>query len=162
MWTCILQQQVEGRRYIRRTSQQTVCARRVASALPAARGVLSAKQVNSQGGRGGSGAVRGRGGRRGAPRPQPYDRNKFLQANFRFLVSDAGDLRRWEADADLMPDWEDVLEVRCMTTIFVVSTSMSPVAYRHEAGGLTKPCEMASKPAGMQDPSSGRVCHTRS
>ena len=69
---------------------------------------------HTQGARGGSGAVRGRGGRRGAPRPQPYDRNKFLQANFRFLVSDAGDLRRWEGDADLMPDWEDVLEV-CWT-----------------------------------------------
>ncbi|KAK9840636.1 hypothetical protein WJX81_005957 [Elliptochloris bilobata] len=66
------------------------------------------------GARGGVGAARGRGGRRGGPRPQPYDRNKFLQANFRFLVSDAGDLRRWEADADLMPDWEDVVEVEML------------------------------------------------
>jgi hypothetical protein len=65
----------------------------------------------AQGGRGGGGgAARARRG--GGARPQPYDRNKFLQANFRFLVSDAGDLRRWEANADLMPDWEDVVEAR--------------------------------------------------
>ena len=35
----------------------------------------------------------------------------FLQANFRFLVSDAADLRSHHADADLMLDWGDVLEV---------------------------------------------------
>ena len=66
-----------------------------------------------QGGRrGGGGGGRGRtGNRRPPPKPQPYDRNKFLQANFRFLVSDAADLRRHAADADLMLDWDDVVEV---------------------------------------------------
>ena len=42
----------------------------------------------------------------------PYNRNKFLQANFRFLVSDAGNLKRHEAEADLMLDWDDVVQVR--------------------------------------------------
>ncbi len=67
-----------------------------------------------QGGRRGGGiGARGRmGSRRPPPRPQPYNRNKFLQANFRFLVSDAADLRRHAADADLMLDWDDVVEVR--------------------------------------------------
>ena len=62
-------------------------------------------------GRGSGIHVRGRGGRRSAPRQQPYDCNKFLQANLRFLVSDAADLRSHHADADLMLDWGDVLEV---------------------------------------------------
>lgn len=48
--------------------------------------------------------------RRGVQRSGPYDRNKFLQANFRFLVSDAADLRAHQSDADLMLDWGDVLE----------------------------------------------------
>lgn len=129
---------MRGWRYTGRTSQQTVFARRVASALHAAVWVASPKQVYSQGGRSGIGAVRGRGGRRGAPRPQPYDRNKFLQANFRFLVSDAGDLRRWEADADLMPDWEDVLEVRGVAIILAVSTRVLRAAERHESRWLGK------------------------
>lgn len=51
-----------------------------------------------------------RGMRRGVQRSGPYDRNKFLQANFRFLVSDAADLRAHQSDADLMLDWGDVLE----------------------------------------------------
>lgn len=42
----------------------------------------------------------------------PYNRNKFLQANFRFLVSDAGNLKKHEADADLMLDWDDVVQAR--------------------------------------------------
>jgi hypothetical protein len=68
--------------------------------------------VSAQAARGGAGG-RGRGGRRGpGQRPQPYNRDKFLQANFRFLVSDAADLRRAAADADLMLDWDDVVEVR--------------------------------------------------
>ena len=50
-------------------------------------------------------------GRRRGGRAQPYDRNKFLQANFRFLVSDSVDLRRHAGDADLMLDWDDVLQV---------------------------------------------------
>ncbi len=45
------------------------------------------------------------------PRPQKYDKDKFLQANFRFLVSDAVDVSRFEAHADLMFDWDDVLQV---------------------------------------------------
>lgn len=62
-------------------------------------------------GRGGNDG-RGRGGyRKPAARSMPYNRNKFLQANFRFLVSDAGNLKRHEADADLMLDWDDVLQV---------------------------------------------------
>ncbi|KAK9835882.1 hypothetical protein WJX74_010176 [Apatococcus lobatus] len=73
-------------------------------------------QYNEQGGRrGGGGAGRGRSGsRRLPPKPQPYNRNKFLQANFRFLVSDAADLRRHAADADLMLDWDDVVEVEML------------------------------------------------
>lgn len=38
-------------------------------------------------------------------------RGKFLQANFRFLVSDAIEASKYEADADKMLDWDDVLEV---------------------------------------------------
>lgn len=58
---------------------------------------------------------RGRGGfRKSAAKPMPYNRNKFLQANFRFLVSDAGNLQRHEAEADLMLDWDDVVQVRCL------------------------------------------------
>ena len=60
----------------------------------------------------GEGDSRGRGGfRRPAAKPMPYNRNKFLQANFRFLVSDAGNLKKHEADADLMLDWDDVVQV---------------------------------------------------
>ena len=66
----------------------------------------------SRGGRGGH-EGRGRGGyRRPAAKPMPYNRNKFLQANFRFLVSDAGNLKKHEADADLMLDWDDVVQAR--------------------------------------------------
>lgn len=61
--------------------------------------------------RGSSWTGRGRSGRKGGPRPQPYNRNKFLQANFRFLVSDAANLKRHEADADLMLDWDDIVQV---------------------------------------------------
>ena len=69
---------------------------------------------NDYHGRGGRGSNegRGRGGhRRAAAKPMPYNRNKFLQANFRFLVSDAGNLKKHEADADLMLDWDDVVQV---------------------------------------------------
>ena len=62
-------------------------------------------------GRGGTHS-RGRGGFcRPTAKPMPYNRNKFLQANFRFLVSDAGNLKKHEADADLMLDWDDVVQV---------------------------------------------------
>lgn len=40
-----------------------------------------------------------------------YDPKKFLQANFRFLVSDAIDTRVYESNADLMLDWDDVAQV---------------------------------------------------
>ena len=62
-------------------------------------------------------------GRRRGGRAQPYDRNKFLQANFRFLVSDSVDLRRHAGDADLMLDWDDVLQVR---TLFPFLSPFSP------------------------------------
>jgi hypothetical protein len=52
-----------------------------------------------QGGRGGSGAAMGgsAAGRRRfpAPRPQRYDKEKFLQANFRFLVSSECLVLKW-------------------------------------------------------------------
>ncbi|EFN52695.1 expressed protein [Chlorella variabilis] len=66
-------------------------------------------------GGGGRGARGGGPPRRPAPKPQPYDRNKFLQANFRFLVSDALDVRRFEADPDLMLEWEDVAQVEMLS-----------------------------------------------
>lgn len=76
-------------------------------------------------GRGGSDS-RGRGGfRRQAPKPMPYNRNKFLQANFRFLVSDAGSLKKHEADADLMLDWDDVLQVG----VLIGTSGCMPVLY---------------------------------
>ena len=61
-----------------------------------------------QGGRGGRG-----GGRRSrsALRREPYDRNKFLAANFSFVVSDTADMAAASADADLPLDWDDVLQV---------------------------------------------------
>ncbi|CAK0785380.1 hypothetical protein CVIRNUC_008588 [Coccomyxa viridis] len=80
--------------------------------------LLNFQYQSHQRGRGGAAAgARGRAGsgRRAGPRPQPYNRNKFLQANFRFLVSDAADLRRHEADADLMLDWDDVVQVEMLT-----------------------------------------------
>ncbi|MEW5302270.1 MAG: hypothetical protein WDW36_005071 [Sanguina aurantia] len=57
---------------------------------------------------------------RGAGRAQKYDRNKFLQANFRFLVSDAVDVASYAADADKMFDWEDVVQVQMMSAEPVV------------------------------------------
>ncbi len=44
-------------------------------------------------------------------RPAPYDKNKFLQANFRFLVSDAIDMSKYRTDADLMLKWDDIVQV---------------------------------------------------
>ena len=44
-------------------------------------------------------------------RPARYDRAKFLQANFRFLVSDAADARAAASDPDAALDWDDVLLV---------------------------------------------------
>jgi hypothetical protein len=34
-----------------------------------------------------------------------------VQANFRFLVSDAVEARRFETDPDRMLEWEDVVQV---------------------------------------------------
>ncbi|PSC71813.1 RING finger 10 [Micractinium conductrix] len=71
------------------------------------------------GGRSGRGGGRGGGGRgpprRPPPKPQPYDCNKFLQANFRFLVSDAVDAHRFETDPDRMLEWEDVVQVEMLS-----------------------------------------------
>lgn len=54
--------------------------------------------------------------RRSQHRPAPYDKNKFLQANFRFVVSDAIDLPTYRRDADLMLKWDDVVQVQMLTT----------------------------------------------
>lgn len=58
----------------------------------------------------GPGSARGRRPRHG-PRAPPYDRNKFLAANFSFLVSDGASLEAATADADMPLEWEDVLQV---------------------------------------------------
>ncbi len=57
------------------------------------------------------GAGSGRRLRHGRCAP-PYDRNKFLAANFSFLVSDGASLALASADADVPLDWEDVLQAR--------------------------------------------------
>ncbi|KAG0581808.1 hypothetical protein KC19_3G011200 [Ceratodon purpureus] len=44
-------------------------------------------------------------------RAQPYNRELFLQANFRFLVSDLGDYVLNASDPDKMLQWEDVSAV---------------------------------------------------
>ena len=54
--------------------------------------------------------------RSSGPRPPPYDKNKFLQANFRFVVSDAIDLATYRRDADLMLKWDDVIQVEMLTS----------------------------------------------
>lgn len=46
---------------------------------------------------------------------QPTQPAPSRQANFRFLVSDAVDARRFEADPDRMLEWEDVVQVRMCT-----------------------------------------------
>eukprot|EP00195_Chlamydomonas_chlamydogama_P001548 CAMPEP_0202923498 /NCGR_PEP_ID=MMETSP1392-20130828/78481_1 /ASSEMBLY_ACC=CAM_ASM_000868 /TAXON_ID=225041 /ORGANISM="Chlamydomonas chlamydogama, Strain SAG 11-48b" /LENGTH=294 /DNA_ID=CAMNT_0049617181 /DNA_START=112 /DNA_END=993 /DNA_ORIENTATION=- len=75
----------------------------------------------AQGGRGSGQRPQSGPGGRGAKRnqyaqkPQKYDKNKFLQANFRFLVSDAVDVPRFLEDPDRMFDWEDVVQVEMMT-----------------------------------------------
>ncbi|KAG2495294.1 hypothetical protein HYH03_006566 [Edaphochlamys debaryana] len=85
-------------------------------------------QYESARGRGGGGRGGSRGGGGGgsassarrnpyAQKPQKYDKNKFLQANFRFLVSDAVDVSGYEADADKMFDWDDVLQVEMSSAV---------------------------------------------
>jgi len=49
-------------------------------------------------------------------RPPAYDRTKFLQANFRFIISDASEIRKYEADPDLMLNWDDIAAVDVITT----------------------------------------------
>ncbi|GIL58713.1 hypothetical protein Vafri_13716 [Volvox africanus] len=72
--------------------------------------------ARGQGGGGGtSGVSSGARGRYVSTKPQKYDKNKFLQANFRFMVSDAIDVSAYEADADKMFDWDDVLQVEMAT-----------------------------------------------
>lgn len=58
-----------------------------------------------------------------------------MQANFRFLVSDAADLRRQTADADLMLDWDDVLEVRLIRLV-------ASCLCAHRAAGHALRCSM--------------------
>lgn len=70
-------------------------------------------------GEGGSGSAIGKrpGGKsRTFSRYQVYDRAKFLQANFRFLVSNMVNISRYEVEADLMLDWDDVLAVVMLNT----------------------------------------------
>ncbi|WIA20869.1 hypothetical protein OEZ85_005218 [Tetradesmus obliquus] len=68
---------------------------------------------STRGGRGGAAMGTSSAGRRRfpAPRPQRYDKEKFLQANFRFLVSSVVDTRQFDSNADRMFDWDDVLLV---------------------------------------------------
>ncbi|CAD7697595.1 unnamed protein product [Ostreobium quekettii] len=47
---------------------------------------------------------------------QRYNKDEFLQANYRFLVSDAVDVNRFAAEPDLMFDWEDVVQVEMQVT----------------------------------------------
>jgi len=44
-------------------------------------------------------------------RSRAYEKELFLQANFRFLVADSADLRRSAHDADHMVSWDDVVRV---------------------------------------------------
>ncbi|KAG1679804.1 hypothetical protein FOA52_012716 [Chlamydomonas sp. UWO 241] len=116
-------------------------------------GGASGGRAGGGGGAGGSGARRGGGGSHhstptshsqsgyarggsggGASQQQNrtlrYDRNSFLQANYRFLVSDAVDAARFRADADLMFDWDDVLLVEMMSPVPVqcaISLDSPPV-----------------------------------
>lgn len=73
--------------------------------LPLLTGVPCTMQSSGGGGAGGGRRLRG------GPRPALYDRNKFLAANFSFVVSDAADLAAASADPDLPLDWDDILQV---------------------------------------------------
>lgn len=50
-------------------------------------------------------------------RAQPYNKELFLQANFRFLVSDLGDYVLNASDPDKMLQWEDVAAVNMMAPV---------------------------------------------
>lgn len=68
-----------------------------------------------QGGHGRGGGSRRNRGRpahhRPAPARRPFKKENFLQASYRFVVSDAVDVGKHETDPDAMFDWDDVLQV---------------------------------------------------
>lgn len=86
---------------------------------------------------------RGRNGRgrglksRASHRAAPHDRNKFLAANFSFLVSDFASLERATADADVPLDWEDVLQVAMQTTEAGLTC---PISLRAPVAPQITPC----------------------
>ena len=82
------------------------------------------------GGQHGAGGSRGR----GYAHRSPFNRELFLQANFRFVVSDTADLGKHLANPDLMPDWDDIIEV------WLVSTGVSPL--------LCRPCPVPAATVG--------------
>jgi hypothetical protein len=64
---------------------------------------------------------------RSSQRPAAYDRTKFLQANFRFNISDASEIQKYEADPDLMLNWDDIAAVDVVaTTIIQCPITLSP------------------------------------
>lgn len=82
------------------------------------RGISKVIVMNLQAGRAGPvqgydghGTWRGRGRGPHGHRHPGFNRELFLQANFRFLVSDTADLSKHALDADKMLDWDDVIEV---------------------------------------------------
>lgn len=82
--------------------------------------LLGFRYHNDSSGGGGSGDRGRSGGGRGSRRavaasswkPKPFRKEHFLQANFRFVVSDGVDAQRYTEQADRMFDWEDILQVR--------------------------------------------------
>ncbi|GBC07049.1 hypothetical protein RclHR1_07200007 [Rhizophagus clarus] len=42
---------------------------------------------------------------------QPYNKERFLNANFRFLVKSMGDYTAYQVDPDILLDWEDIEQV---------------------------------------------------
>lgn len=60
---------------------------------------------------------RGQKGPAGGSRFAKYDKDKFLQANFRFLVADTVDVDSYLVDPDRMFDWEDVVQVQMLSSI---------------------------------------------
>lgn len=59
---------------------------------------------------------------RGHQRLPRYNKDEFLQANFRFLVSDAVDIQTFTAEADKMFEWEDIAQVRILEVIVITAT----------------------------------------
>eukprot|EP00898_Chlorokybus_atmophyticus_P003090 jgi/Chlat1/3782/Chrsp259S03946 len=50
-----------------------------------------------------------------------YDKDLFLQANFRFLVSDIADYADCLLNADRMPDWDDIVEITPCGHVFCLA-----------------------------------------